>query len=94
MRERMPIELTRNVSEESISSYLARIEMLVETALEEASMKPEEADAVLLVGGSTRIPIVQNKLQKIFDKELTMWQRWWSCRLLGLRLCRARNKEQ
>lgn len=68
---RMPIELTRERFEESISSYLARIEMLVETALEEASMKPEEADAVLLVGGSTRIPIVQNKVQKIFDKELT-----------------------
>jgi molecular chaperone DnaK len=68
---RMTIELTRERFEEAISSYLARIEMLVETALEEASMKPEEADAVLLVGGSTRIPIVKKRLEKIFDKEPT-----------------------
>ena len=38
----------------------------MEVALEEAGIKPSEIDKVLLVGGSTRMPIVQQRLEKMF----------------------------
>jgi len=45
---------------------MARTDILVEVALEEAGIKPSEIDKVLLVGGSTRMPIVQQRLEKVF----------------------------
>ena len=38
-------------------------------ALEDAKMSPKDIDEVVLVGGSTRIPKVQELVQKIFGKE-------------------------
>jgi len=60
------VEITRQMFEESISSLIARADILVEVALEEAGMEPSEIDKVLLVGGSTRIPLVQQRLEKVF----------------------------
>ena len=62
----MKIEITRKAFEEAISSLVGRTDMLVEVALEEAGLKPCEIDKVLLVGGSTRIPLVQQNLEKMF----------------------------
>ncbi|UCG49598.1 MAG: Hsp70 family protein [Phycisphaerales bacterium] len=63
---RMRVEVTREIFEEAISSFLARTDILVEVALEEAGAKPSDIDKVLLVGGSTRIPLVQQRLEKMF----------------------------
>jgi molecular chaperone DnaK len=60
------IEITRKMFEEAISSLIARADILVEVALEEIGVKPSEIDKVLLVGGSTRIPLVQEHLKKTF----------------------------
>jgi len=38
-------------------------------ALEDAGLKPEDIDKILLVGGSTRIPAVQEAIRKFFNKE-------------------------
>ncbi len=38
-------------------------------ALKDAGLSPSEIDEVILVGGSTRIPLVQEKVQKLFGKE-------------------------
>ena len=38
-------------------------------ALEDAGLKPENIDKILLVGGSTRIPAVQEAIRKFFNKE-------------------------
>jgi molecular chaperone DnaK len=62
----MRAEVTREMFEKAISSLLARTDILVELALEEACSKPSDIDKVLLVGGSTRIPLVQNRLEKMF----------------------------
>jgi molecular chaperone DnaK len=43
-----------------------RADILVEVAVEEAGIEPSGIDEVLLVGGSTRIPLVQQRLQKVF----------------------------
>jgi molecular chaperone DnaK len=59
-------EITREMFEEAISSLIARTDILLEVALEEARVKPSEIDTVLLVGGSTRIPVVQRHLKEMF----------------------------
>jgi molecular chaperone DnaK len=64
----MRAEVTREMFEEAISSFLSRTDILVEVALEEAGLKPSEIDKVLLVGGSTRIPAVQQRLEKMFGR--------------------------
>ncbi|AXA36407.1 MAG: molecular chaperone DnaK [Candidatus Hydrogenedentota bacterium] len=38
-------------------------------ALADAGLKPEDIDEVILVGGSTRIPLVQQKVREFFKKE-------------------------
>ena len=63
------IEITRAMFEEAICSLTARIDMLLDVALEEAGLETSDIDKVLLVGGSTRIPLVQNQLQKRFAIE-------------------------
>jgi molecular chaperone DnaK len=62
----MRIEITRDMFEEAIKPLIDRSEILLEVALDEAKLKPENIDKVLLVGGSSRIPLVQNKLQAKF----------------------------
>jgi molecular chaperone DnaK len=62
----MRVEITREMFEKAIASFMARTDMLLEVALEEAGIEPSGIDKVLLVGGSTRIPLVQHKLEKMF----------------------------
>jgi Fe-S protein assembly chaperone HscA len=37
-------------------------------ALEDAKLRPEDVDEVVLVGGSTRIPLVRRKVQELFER--------------------------
>jgi molecular chaperone DnaK len=60
------IEITREMFEETISSLIARTDILLDVALEEAKLKPSDIEKVLLVGGSTRIPFVQQHLENKF----------------------------
>ena len=60
------VEMNREMFEESISSLMSRTDILMEVALDEAGLKPSDIDKVLLVGGSTRIPLVQQKLGNMF----------------------------
>ncbi len=60
------VEINREMFEETISSLIARIDILLEVALEEAGLESSEIDKILLVGGSTRIPLVQQRLEKMF----------------------------
>jgi len=62
----MRVEIKRKMFEEAIASLIARTDILVEVALDEAGLKPSDINKVLLVGGSTRIPIVQQHLEKTF----------------------------
>ncbi|MBN1806707.1 MAG: Hsp70 family protein [Sedimentisphaerales bacterium] len=64
----MKVQVTRQTFEEAISSLMSRTDILIEVALEEAGLKPSDIGKVLLVGGSTRIPLVQQKLEKMFGK--------------------------
>jgi len=62
----MRVEITREMFEQSISSLMARTDILVEVALKEADIESSGIDKVLLVGGSTRIPLVKERLEKMF----------------------------
>jgi len=62
----MRMEISREMFEQAVSSLMSRIDILLEVALEEADIKPSEIDKVLLVGGSSRIPLVRQQLKKMF----------------------------
>lgn len=65
----LKMETTRLTFESLISSEVARVGMLVETALEKSDNEPSDIADVLLVGGSSRIPIFKELLVKMFDRE-------------------------
>ena len=63
----LKVEIKREEFEEAISQLIERTDILIEVALEEAKCKPEDINKVLLVGGSTRIPMIQKRLEKKFN---------------------------
>jgi len=65
----LDMTLTRAKFEELCADLMARIKKPFETALEDAKLKPNQLDEVILVGGSTRIPMVQELVKKLTDKE-------------------------
>jgi len=64
-----PLEVTPAEFEEAISTFISKAEGLIDVALDEAGIKESGIDHVLLVGGSTRIPCIQRRLEKRFGKE-------------------------
>ena len=62
-------KLTRARLEEMIKDLVDRTMDIVKRALEEAKLTPADIDDVVLVGGSTRIPLVQQKIKEFFGKE-------------------------
>ncbi len=65
----LEMTLTRAKFEELSSELVERTMGPVRQALKDADMSPSEIDKVLLVGGSTRIPAVQEAIQKAIGKE-------------------------
>ncbi|MFA5701367.1 MAG: molecular chaperone DnaK [Desulfuromonas sp.] len=64
----MNIKLTRSKLESICSDLLDKLEGPCRTALKDAGLSPSDIDEVILVGGMTRMPAVQEKVQKIFGK--------------------------
>ncbi len=62
-------QLTRAKLEQMIQPLIDRTMEPVKKALADAKKKPSEIDEVVLVGGSTRIPMVQETVTKFFGKE-------------------------
>ena len=60
------VEITREQYEAAIEPLLSRTEILIEVALEEAKNQVSDIEKVLLVGGSTRMPVVQQRLEEKF----------------------------
>jgi molecular chaperone DnaK len=63
------IKLTRAKFEQMIAGLVKRTIGPCKQALKDASLKPADIDEVILVGGSTRIPMVQKAVQDLFGKE-------------------------
>ncbi|MFS8860003.1 molecular chaperone DnaK [Synechococcus sp. H60.3] len=64
----LEVELTRAKFEELVRDLVEATVEPTEQALRDAGLSPEDIDRVLLVGGSTRIPAVQEKIRQIFKK--------------------------
>lgn len=64
----LSLELTRAAFEKLIRPLIERTRAHCLRALSDAGVKPEELDEVILVGGSTRIPLVHRYVEEIFGR--------------------------
>ncbi len=62
-------KLTRAKLESLVGDLIDKTAAPCEKALKDAGIKASDIDAVVLVGGMTRMPAVQEKVKKIFGKE-------------------------
>jgi molecular chaperone DnaK len=64
--------LMRSTFEELISDLIEKCKGPVEQVLADADVTPADIDEVILVGGSTRIPAVQNLIRRLVGKDPNM----------------------
>lgn len=67
----LEMTLTRAKFEELTRELLDRTVTPVRTALKDAGLEASQVDKILLVGGSTRMPMVQRKVKELLGKEPT-----------------------
>lgn len=65
----LEVRLTRGQFEGLCSDLLQRLKRPVKQALIDANISPSAIDEVVLVGGGTRMPMVQNLVRDLVDKE-------------------------
>jgi tetratricopeptide (TPR) repeat protein len=65
------LRITREELEQRISPYIDQAVAFSLRAVEHAELRPDHVHAVLLVGGSTRIPLVEKRLRGLFGAEVT-----------------------
>jgi molecular chaperone DnaK len=65
----LAIKITRATLENLVGNLLDRLEAPCRTAMEDAGLSSGEINEVILVGGMTRMPAVQERVKKIFGKE-------------------------
>jgi molecular chaperone DnaK len=66
----LTLKLTRAKFEQLIDDLVDRSLEPCRRALSDAGLKPGEIDEIVLVGGTTRVPLVQARVQELFGKEL------------------------
>ncbi len=62
-------ELTRAELEKLVSHLVERVVEPCQKAIKDSKLSVGDIDEVLLVGGMTRMPLVQKKVKEIFEKE-------------------------
>ena len=65
----LQMSITRAEFEKLIDPFIERLRGPVNSALSDAGLKPNEIDEVVLVGGSTRVPRVQELVKSLFGKD-------------------------
>ncbi|WP_028320059.1 molecular chaperone DnaK [Desulfatiglans anilini] len=65
----MNIKLGRSKLEALVDDLIQKIVGPCQTALKDAGLKASDVDEVILVGGMTRMPKVQEKVREVFGKE-------------------------
>ena len=61
--------LTRAKFEQLVTDLVERVVAPCKQALKDSKLSPSDINEVILVGGSTRIPAIQEKVKEIFGKE-------------------------
>src|SRR5690606_34010152 len=65
----LTLDLTRARFEQLVDDLVERTIPPMEKALADAGLKKEDIDEVILVGGSTRVPMVQRTVEQFFGKK-------------------------
>jgi molecular chaperone DnaK len=63
------VSLSRSKFEQLVDDLIERTREPMQKALEDAGLEPSDIDEVILVGGSTRIPKIQETVREFFGKE-------------------------
>ena len=63
--------ISREAFEELAAPLLARVTTPLEKALTQAGITKEEIDAVEIIGGTSRVPSVKERIRQFFGKELS-----------------------
>lgn len=63
--KRLKVEITRDEFEKMMRGHLMSMQGCMEDALEEANLTWSDISSILLVGGSTRIPCVQDMIKRV-----------------------------
>jgi molecular chaperone DnaK len=63
------VKISRAKLEALVAQLLDNLEGPCRTALKDAGLSPGEINEVILVGGMTRMPAVQERVKKVFEKE-------------------------
>ncbi|MBM6616605.1 molecular chaperone HscC [Bacillus suaedaesalsae] len=61
-------KIGRTDFEKIVNPLLLRLRHPIERALRDASLSPDELDAVILIGGTTKMPIIRTVVGKIFGR--------------------------
>ena len=67
--QHMEATLTRELLEDMVRELVQRTLEPMRDAMESARKKPKDVDEIILVGGQTRMPLVQQAVQDFFGKE-------------------------
>jgi molecular chaperone DnaK len=62
-------KLSRSKLEELVNDYIGKSLELVKQTLKDAKLEPKDIDEIVLVGGQTRMPKIQEEIKKFFGKE-------------------------
>jgi len=65
----LTMKITRSKLEALVEDLIAKLEQPCRIALQDAGLAANQIDEVILVGGMTRMPRVQQKVKEIFGKE-------------------------
>src|SRR5262249_5191936 len=65
----LTMTLSRSKLEQLVEDLVEKSRQPVVQALNDAGVRPSQVDEVVLVGGQTRMPMVQNVVRRIFDKD-------------------------
>ncbi len=63
------LKLNRAKLESLVEELVEQSMEPLKTALQDANLQPSDIDEIILVGGQTRMPMVQEKVRKFFSKE-------------------------
>lgn len=65
----LDLKLSRSKFELMVSEYVDRSIKLVEATVKDAKLAKQDIDEIILVGGQTRMPAIQEAVKKFFGKE-------------------------
>lgn len=60
--------INRGEFEKIVTPLLLRLRYPIERALRDASLDPKDLDAVILIGGATRMPLIKSVISKMFGR--------------------------